>query len=545
MDLYAPSPLHKVSSPGTAWTTVNAAENYPGVMTPLGADFFVGAADIGMFGAFHLIGVLPRSEVRDHPPADERCISIVLGRLAGNIDTVRRLMDLTPGGSGAAFEEAVFGSVREGIPVHGNKLRYPLVAIKAPVLVARIRRRIPRRTLEVRAWWRDVTATSVTGSGGAAPVRHLREAFDLFSRGVADQMAVTMIGQGLHDKLGELAASVGRPELKLALASGYGGLEEAKMISALHDVAHGDRSLADFLAVYGARCPGENEMSTRSWRERPAPVETMVGKYRAAPDRGDPRATEHERAADRVRVEQEVLALLPRHRRPGARLLVRMARAYIPLREEGKGIMAMAMDGARCAARRRGAELVAAGVIDEPDDVFMLTISEISGEPPADARDLVTYRKRLRAAYEQTDLPVYWIGKPAPVPVGEPVSQRVSTVSGMPASAGIAEGRARVMIDADGIDDLLDGEVLVCRTTDPSWGTAFHLVSAAVIDIGGPSSHGAIVSRELGLPCVINTGNGTAQLRTGDLVRVDGAAGLVTVLEPAEAPSGRGGQVPP
>ena len=83
-------------------------------------------------------------------------------------------------------------------------------------------------------------------------------------------------------------------------------------------------------------------------------------------------------------------------------------------------------------------------------------------------------------------------------------------------------------------DLLEDGEVLVCRTTDPSWGTAFHLVSAAVIDIGGPSSHGAIVSRELGMPCVINTGSGTAQLRTGDLVRVDGGAGVVTVLEPAE-----------
>jgi pyruvate,water dikinase len=306
------------------------------------------------------------------------------------------------------------------------------------------------------------------------------------------------------------------------------------MISALHGVAHREGSLEDFLAVYGARCPGENEMSTPSWRERPAPVETLVRKYRAAPDRGDPRASEDERAAERVRVEKEVLALLPRHRRPGARLLLRMARAYIPLREEGKGVMAMAMDGARCAARRRGAELVETGVLDDPDDVFMLTISEISGDPPADARELVAHRKELRAVYVLTGLPVYWIGTPEPVPVADAGAQRVSTVSGMPASAGVVEGRARVMVDADGIDDLEDGEILVCRTTDPSWGAAFHLVAAAVIDIGGPSSHGAIVSRELGMPCVINTGNGTTLLRTGDLLRVDGAAGVVTILEPVE-----------
>jgi phosphoenolpyruvate-protein kinase (PTS system EI component) len=57
-----------------------------------------------------------------------------------------------------------------------------------------------------------------------------------------------------------------------------------------------------------------------------------------------------------------------------------------------------------------------------------------------------------------------------------------------------------------------------------------------VIDVGGPASHGAIVAREMGLPCVINTTNGTSVLRTGDLLRVDGSHGSVTVLEPAPKP---------
>jgi pyruvate,water dikinase len=52
-----------------------------------------------------------------------------------------------------------------------------------------------------------------------------------------------------------------------------------------------------------------------------------------------------------------------------------------------------------------------------------------------------------------------------------------------------------------------------------------------VIDIGSTASHGAIVARELRLPCVINTGNGTQAIRTGDRIRVDGSAGLVTILE--------------
>jgi phosphoenolpyruvate synthase/pyruvate phosphate dikinase len=108
---------------------------------------------------------------------------------------------------------------------------------------------------------------------------------------------------------------------------------------------------------------------------------------------------------------------------------------------------------------------------------------------------------------------------------------RVASVTGVAAAHGVAEGLARVLASADDLDDLEPDEILVCRTTDPSWASAFHLAAAAVIDIGSTSSHGAIVAREMGLPCVIGTGNGTQLLRTGDRIRVDGGTGVVTILE--------------
>jgi len=73
----------------------------------------------------------------------------------------------------------------------------------------------------------------------------------------------------------------------------------------------------------------------------------------------------------------------------------------------------------------------------------------------------------------------------------------------------------------------------VCETTDPSWASWFLVAAALVIDIGGVMSHGAIAAREMGVPCVINTRNGTRRLHTGDLVEVDGDAGTVTLLEHA------------
>ena len=88
-----------------------------------------------------------------------------------------------------------------------------------------------------------------------------------------------------------------------------------------------------------------------------------------------------------------------------------------------------------------------------------------------------------------------------------------------------------VLTDPEDSDLLEDDEILVCRITDPAWAPAFYLAAAVVIDVGGLSSHGAIVCREMGLPCVINTVNGTGIIRTGDRIRVDGDNGVVTILK--------------
>ena len=101
----------------------------------------------------------------------------------------------------------------------------------------------------------------------------------------------------------------------------------------------------------------------------------------------------------------------------------------------------------------------------------------------------------------------------------------------MGVSPGIAEGTVRVVQDADSdqADDFEPGDILVCSITDPSWAPLLSVAAAVVIDIGGPLSHGAIVARELGIPCVINTVDGSRRLRTGDRVTVDGGAGSVRV----------------
>jgi pyruvate,water dikinase len=80
-------------------------------------------------------------------------------------------------------------------------------------------------------------------------------------------------------------------------------------------------------------------------------------------------------------------------------------------------------------------------------------------------------------------------------------------------------------------DDLQPGEILVCRSTDPGWVSLFDLAAGIAVDMGGRMSHAGIVARELGLPCVTCTVDGTQRLRTGDRVRLDGDAGRIEILE--------------
>jgi pyruvate,water dikinase len=110
-------------------------------------------------------------------------------------------------------------------------------------------------------------------------------------------------------------------------------------------------------------------------------------------------------------------------------------------------------------------------------------------------------------------------------------SPRENLILGMPGSAGRIEGLVRRLDSAEEGDTLEPGEVLVTSQTNIGWTLFFPRAAAIVTDVGAPLSHAAIVARELGIPAVVNCGDATMRLRTGDRVRVDGGRGEVEILE--------------
>jgi pyruvate,water dikinase len=213
-------------------------------------------------------------------------------------------------------------------------------------------------------------------------------------------------------------------------------------------------------------------------------------------------------------------------------MAVVMVRQSLPLHELGKAMFVQVFDVIRAAVRVMGEEFVEQGLIESRDDILLLTASELLHADPTTLRSIVAVREAQRGEYLKLELPRFWVGQPQPLPADEMghLNELSGAIQGVAASPGVVEGVARVVLDP--VTDLFEpGEVLVCPTADPGWVPNMSIAAAVVIDSGAAMSQGAIIARELGVPCVIGTDFGTKALTTGDVVRVDGGSGTVARLQ--------------
>jgi phosphohistidine swiveling domain-containing protein/DNA-binding transcriptional ArsR family regulator len=301
-----------------------------------------------------------------------------------------------------------------------------------------------------------------------------------------------------------------------------------------------------------------------SWYDDPSiPYASVTGHIRALRD-GElvERPTEEVRA-ERDRLADEYAALLDEESRGTFHELLGLSRTVFPYVEEHKFYCDYwFLTRWWNKLREFGALLAKHGFLEQTEDLFQLSRHEVAtaldeliltwatgGEPlgPTHWPPIVA---RRRALLEKLGT---WTPPPAigatPEAIHDPMSimlwgvttQRVqewaraeaggSQLIGAAASPGVVEGPARVVIDVHEIADVRDGDVLVCPITSPAWAPIFPKITAVVTDIGGVMSHAAIVCREYGLPAVVGTGRATAEIRTGQRIRVDGSSGVVTILD--------------
>ncbi|PRC41488.1 pyruvate, water dikinase [Mycobacterium sp. ITM-2017-0098] len=230
----------------------------------------------------------------------------------------------------------------------------------------------------------------------------------------------------------------------------------------------------------------------------------------------------------------------PLHKTPDAprsraiRLLARLAQGGARGREETKSKMALMAHALKRGYRHLGEILAHAGRLPDADLIFFFDRSELHRLVRDDDITVLVQsalqRREALAFQDSLEFDDVSVGRPTPIVAPPPSAFADDQIVGRPASRGIVEGVVRVAKSIRDARDVQRGEILVAPVTDVGWTPYFTVIAALVTDIGSSVSHGAVVAREYGLPCVVNTLVATQVLRTGDRVRVDGDRGVVTRL---------------
>ncbi|MGK5631537.1 PEP/pyruvate-binding domain-containing protein [Streptomyces sp. URMC 123] len=291
-----------------------------------------------------------------------------------------------------------------------------------------------------------------------------------------------------------------------------------------------------FLRANGTRGRQEMELTHPRWVDDPSYVFQMIRRYAA-----DGFAIDEILGRDRARQDADarrVLAELPRVKRRVLETVISLYSLCSELRETTRMSMITSIWLVRTVVYEVGRRLVEEGVLRSLDEVAYLDFEDVRRYLASDvpAREafpraaLDEARRTHRYLGRLPEPPLTFIGEHDPARA-LPRAADGARIEGLGASPGRVVGRARVIEDLVWqADEFQVGEILVTRFTDASWTPLFAIAGGVVTDIGSMLSHSSIVSREFGVPSVVNTKCATSRIATGDLIAVDGDTGAVDIV---------------
>ena len=330
------------------------------------------------------------------------------------------------------------------------------------------------------------------------------------------------------------------PQVCQALIQGETDLDK------LQALAGGDalrKNLDDFLMRYGMRGPSEFDISRPRWRENPnSLLTTLAGNLRraqAGTHRQGHEALQQQAEASVARlIAQARRGLLGPLRAALVRRLLHVGRVLIGVREHPKFYLMRVMGLLRELVVEAGLRLQARGSLLRPDDVWFVYFDELVGalkNESVDLRALVKLRRQDFARWQKMTAPRVMTSEgEIPQVSYARGDQPEDALLGAGVSAGVIEGVARVVRDPS-CEILRPGEILVAPFTDPGWTPLFINAAGLVMEVGGMMTHGSVVAREYGIPAVVGVLQATTLIKTGQRLRVDGAAGWVQILDEEKA----------
>jgi rifampicin phosphotransferase len=333
------------------------------------------------------------------------------------------------------------------------------------------------------------------------------------------------------------------PALTQAFDGGVDGLLDRLTVLSDGDSAPFSEGFDTFLTDHGCRGPNEWELSAETWETKPSIALAAIDRIRLQDDGESPHLRNRRRAAEREALTAEVrAAVAPLGTELAGQFEAALVAAHqLAFRERTKTNIIRIVHEVRMVFRELARRHAATGALADSADVFMLLDEEVEAFVAAPASFTATLTERATTWRELWDLePPYFIvdGDVPPLTTWTRRDEATAAaagpgdvIRGVAGCPGVVSGRARIVTDPADPGQLEPGDILVAPLTDPAWTPLFMAVAGVVVDVGGQISHAIIVSRELGLPCVVSATGASARIPDGALIEVDADRGTVTVLE--------------
>ena len=558
-----------------AWTRGNAADVFPDPVSPLGQSLVLRKAMCpGLRDAYIAFGALDWAEFEEPELPD--LFKMFGGYVYNPLSLTRVLGARMPGATPEMIDNAFFDEGAD-IPVYepqawhesdkhaallGASMGWAMSTDSLPELDAD--KALARAQREGRP--------DLAGLTDAALIARARSMVPFVQQLMENAMRVSSLASLGPGALGAICGELGDPSLAIRLLAGIevdsaapshamwelgrtareseelnaafvAGPDEVldRLRASSSETASGYLAQFDrFLHQYGSRGPNEYDMISSSWEVKPRIALAAIDLMRKSDETKAPAIRQQASIAERDEIVSRLRQQLAANVESAAMFeaALKSAGLFLSGRERAKTNTVMVINEMRVALRQFGRRLLDQGVIDHIEQVFMVTDGELDHlrhDPWAFKPVIADRWAQYRSLFEYE--PVFNVNHI--VPSLSDMTRRDSkafgtaqsgdVLKGTAGSGGIATGRARVVLDAADPEGLEPGDVLIAPQTDPSRVPLFVPAVAVVVNVGAMGSHAMIVSRELGIPCVVAVADATHRIPDGATVTVDGNAGTVTV----------------
>ncbi|HEV8507973.1 MAG TPA: phosphoenolpyruvate synthase [Chitinophagaceae bacterium] len=292
-----------------------------------------------------------------------------------------------------------------------------------------------------------------------------------------------------------------------------------------------------YLKKYGMRCVGEIDITKTRWSEKPIALVPMILSNIKNFEPGASKRKFEQGRQEALKKEQQLLDRLKQL--PGGeqkaeemKRMIRLIRNFAGYREYPKYSIISRYFVYKKALLQEAEQLVRANVIHEKEDIYFLSFEELREVIRTGKLDqqIIGKRKEEYKSYQKLTPPRI-ITSDGEIINGKYKRESLpaTAIVGLPVSSGVAEGRARIILNMEDAD--LGGEdILVTIFTDPSWTPLFVSIKGLVTEVGGLMTHGAVIAREYGLPAVVGVENATRLIKEGQRIRVNGTDGYIEIL---------------